>query len=325
MATLTRRPVSSVLRDADLFREACYINGRWITGRRTTPVDDPATGDIIGSVPELGRAETKQAIDAAAAALVDWRARTGKERVGGAPQVVRTRDGQPGRPRAPHDARARETARRIARRSRLRRVVHRMVRRRSQAGVRRHDPVARARQAPRRHQAADRRRRQHHAVEFSDRDDHAQSVAGARRRVHDRAEAGAADAVLRARARGARRARGAFRRASSTSSRASTRRSARELTSNPARAQDLVHRLDRGRQDPDGAVRRRPSRKCRSSSAATPRSSCSTTRTSTPPSKGRLPRNTATPGRPASARTASWCRTRSTTSSRSASSPPSRS
>ena len=47
----------------------------------------------------------------------------------------------------------------------------------------------------------------HHAVEFSARDDHAQGRAGDRGRLHRRAEAGVADAVLRAGARRARRAR----------------------------------------------------------------------------------------------------------------------
>src|SRR5262245_8786666 len=74
--------VTKLLRDRDLFREACYIDGRWVAGDpgHTIQVDDPAAGDIIGVVPRLGRAETKQAIDAAAAALPEWRARTAKER-----------------------------------------------------------------------------------------------------------------------------------------------------------------------------------------------------------------------------------------------------
>jgi len=71
-----------LLRDPELFREACYINGRWlpIGGGRSIAVDDPATGEIVGSVPKLGRAETREAIDAAAAAFPPWRAKTGKER-----------------------------------------------------------------------------------------------------------------------------------------------------------------------------------------------------------------------------------------------------
>ena len=74
--------VVRLLRDPELFREACFIDGRWVAsaGGPSILVDDPATGDIIGSVPKFGRSETRQAIDAAAAAFPDWRARTGKER-----------------------------------------------------------------------------------------------------------------------------------------------------------------------------------------------------------------------------------------------------
>ena len=63
-----------------LVREACLIAGDWVTGDRWIDVDDPATGRIIGRVPMLGRAATEQAIAAAADAMKDWSARTGKER-----------------------------------------------------------------------------------------------------------------------------------------------------------------------------------------------------------------------------------------------------
>jgi succinate-semialdehyde dehydrogenase/glutarate-semialdehyde dehydrogenase len=74
--------VVKLLRDKELFREACYVNGRWIPAGDgpSIAVDDPATGEIIGAVPKLGRAETRDAIDAAASAFPAWRARTGKER-----------------------------------------------------------------------------------------------------------------------------------------------------------------------------------------------------------------------------------------------------
>jgi succinate-semialdehyde dehydrogenase/glutarate-semialdehyde dehydrogenase len=74
--------VARLMRDQELFREACYVNGRWIPAGNgpSIAVDDPATGDIIGAVPKLGRAETREAIDSAASALPGWRARTGKER-----------------------------------------------------------------------------------------------------------------------------------------------------------------------------------------------------------------------------------------------------
>ncbi len=76
----THREIAKLARPG-LFREACYIDGIWVpvTGP-SIPVDNPATGDIIGHVPRLGRAETREAIEAAARALPDWRGRTAKER-----------------------------------------------------------------------------------------------------------------------------------------------------------------------------------------------------------------------------------------------------
>jgi succinate-semialdehyde dehydrogenase/glutarate-semialdehyde dehydrogenase len=74
--------VGSRLHDAELFRERCYINGEWVAANSaaTIPVDNPADGTILGTVPNAGRDETRAAIDAAAAAFPDWRARTAKER-----------------------------------------------------------------------------------------------------------------------------------------------------------------------------------------------------------------------------------------------------
>jgi succinate-semialdehyde dehydrogenase/glutarate-semialdehyde dehydrogenase len=82
MDTGVRDPPAKRLKDPGLFRESCYIGGRWVgaDGGATLEVDDPATGDILGVVPRLGRAETRIAVDAAAAAFPSWRARTGKER-----------------------------------------------------------------------------------------------------------------------------------------------------------------------------------------------------------------------------------------------------
>jgi succinate-semialdehyde dehydrogenase/glutarate-semialdehyde dehydrogenase len=81
MGTSTGTAVQTLLRDTTLFREACYIDGAWIGSTEAgIPVDDPATGEIIGYVPNLGRAETVRAIDAAAAAGPSWRVLTGKER-----------------------------------------------------------------------------------------------------------------------------------------------------------------------------------------------------------------------------------------------------
>src|SRR5438105_7664897 len=68
------------LRNSNLFRQACYVDGAWVTGRATIDVDNPATGDIIGTVPRLGAAETRSAIEAAARAFPAWRKKTAKER-----------------------------------------------------------------------------------------------------------------------------------------------------------------------------------------------------------------------------------------------------
>jgi succinate-semialdehyde dehydrogenase / glutarate-semialdehyde dehydrogenase len=82
MATAVQNRVIKLLQDPELFRERCYIGGHWVTAASgaTIPVDDPATGEVIGTVPKAGRAETRTAIDQANAALPDWRARPGKER-----------------------------------------------------------------------------------------------------------------------------------------------------------------------------------------------------------------------------------------------------
>ncbi|CEJ10338.1 NAD-dependent succinate-semialdehyde dehydrogenase [Phreatobacter sp. AB_2022a] len=62
--------------------EAAYVDGRWIGADdgKTVTVQDPATGETLGTVPNCGQAETARAIAAAEAALPAWRARTAKDR-----------------------------------------------------------------------------------------------------------------------------------------------------------------------------------------------------------------------------------------------------
>ena len=83
MSSITSSAVT--FKDPKLFRQACYIDGAWIdpTGHATIDVDNPATGEVVGSVPRLGRAETRAAIDAAARAFPEWRKKTAKEREAG--------------------------------------------------------------------------------------------------------------------------------------------------------------------------------------------------------------------------------------------------
>lgn len=74
--------VSLDLNDPNLFREKCYIDGKWLdadTGQ-TIDVTNPATGDVLGTVPKMGANETGAAINAANDAYPDWRAKTAKER-----------------------------------------------------------------------------------------------------------------------------------------------------------------------------------------------------------------------------------------------------
>lgn len=70
------------LDDIKLFRQQAYINGAWAdadSGEKLK-VNNPATGEIIGSVPKMGATETRRAIEAADKALPAWRALTAKER-----------------------------------------------------------------------------------------------------------------------------------------------------------------------------------------------------------------------------------------------------
>ena len=70
------------LNDPGLFRQQCYIGGAWVDAEdgATFEVTDPADGAPLGTVPKMGAAETRRAIDAANAAWPAWRALTAKER-----------------------------------------------------------------------------------------------------------------------------------------------------------------------------------------------------------------------------------------------------
>src|SRR5687768_9397849 len=68
------------LKDPKLFREQCYIDGQWVGASKTLAVDNPATGAILGTVPDLGAEETRRAIDAAERSWPAWRTKTAKER-----------------------------------------------------------------------------------------------------------------------------------------------------------------------------------------------------------------------------------------------------
>ena len=66
----------------DLFKQQAYIDGQWVDADsgETLEVTNPATGEVLGTVPKMGQAETRRAIEAAERAQKQWRAKRAKER-----------------------------------------------------------------------------------------------------------------------------------------------------------------------------------------------------------------------------------------------------
>ena len=63
--------MSLVLSDPDLLRQRAYIAGEWRDADARCEVRNPANGELLGTVPDMGVAETRRAIDTAQAALVE--------------------------------------------------------------------------------------------------------------------------------------------------------------------------------------------------------------------------------------------------------------
>lgn len=70
------------IKDIKLFRQRCCIDGVWerAVNDAVLEVHNPATGELLGTVPSMGVVETRHAIEAAQLALPKWRAKTAKER-----------------------------------------------------------------------------------------------------------------------------------------------------------------------------------------------------------------------------------------------------
>jgi len=70
------------LKDSNLLRMQAYIGGKWenANGGAVHEVVNPATHEKIGTVPDMGVAETRRAIESAQAAFPAWAAKTAKER-----------------------------------------------------------------------------------------------------------------------------------------------------------------------------------------------------------------------------------------------------
>ncbi|AQU82289.1 MULTISPECIES: NAD-dependent succinate-semialdehyde dehydrogenase [unclassified Halomonas] len=70
------------LKETQLYCPFAYIDGSWVAADSGEQINviNPATGEPVGDIPRLGRAETERAIDAADAALPAWRSLTAQER-----------------------------------------------------------------------------------------------------------------------------------------------------------------------------------------------------------------------------------------------------
>jgi succinate-semialdehyde dehydrogenase/glutarate-semialdehyde dehydrogenase len=73
---------SIALNDSELFHELGYIDGRWVDADsgKSILVTNPATNEVLSTVPDMGADETRRAIHAANQAYPAWRAKTAKER-----------------------------------------------------------------------------------------------------------------------------------------------------------------------------------------------------------------------------------------------------
>lgn len=128
------------LKDPSLFRQQAYIAGEWCDAlqKERITVTNPATGEVIGSIPKMGAQETEAAITAANTAFSLWKRETAKHRAAilrrwyslmleNSDDLARIMTLEQG-----------QTFGRSQGRKRLRGQLYRMVRRRSQARLWRH-------------------------------------------------------------------------------------------------------------------------------------------------------------------------------------------
>ncbi len=82
--TISEKLVSR-LKDASLATDKALVAGEWIaagSADKVLEVTNPATGEVIATLPDMDRAAASRAIDAAYVAQKSWAAKTGKERAG---------------------------------------------------------------------------------------------------------------------------------------------------------------------------------------------------------------------------------------------------
>lgn len=68
------------VKDQSLLPGLCFIGGQWVDAKDKISVRNPATGEVIATVPRMGSGETAKAIDAASQAFKAWKKTSAKER-----------------------------------------------------------------------------------------------------------------------------------------------------------------------------------------------------------------------------------------------------
>ncbi|RZC32409.1 hypothetical protein BDFB_001787 [Asbolus verrucosus] len=65
-----------------LLNEKAFVNGEWISAKsnKVLNVNNPATGEVIGTVPDMNAEDTQKAIEAASEAFQTWQDTTAKQR-----------------------------------------------------------------------------------------------------------------------------------------------------------------------------------------------------------------------------------------------------
>ena len=74
--------MQSLLSQPSLLKSHSYIDGQWVSAQsgQTFTITNPANGEAIIEVANLGAEETTQAVEAAQKAQKDWQTKTAKER-----------------------------------------------------------------------------------------------------------------------------------------------------------------------------------------------------------------------------------------------------
>ena len=174
------------LKDPTLLRDACLVAGEWVAADNggTIAVDNPSTGAVIGHVPNMGDGR-EQARDRVCRCGSAGMARPDREGARSDPaQLVRPDDGEPGRSRAIMTA---EQGKPLAEAKGEIAYAASFIEWFAEEGKRIYGDTIPAPPADKRIlvlQAADRRLRRDHAVEFPGRDDHAQGRPGAGGGLH---------------------------------------------------------------------------------------------------------------------------------------------